>query len=179
MKRLTQERVRELFDYVDGNLIWKIDKRKIRKNDIVGYINSVGYLAANIGYEKYLVHRLIWFYFNGYFPENDIDHIDRNKLNNKIENLREVTRSCNLRNTGNRTNNISGVKGVSWKNNHKKWHARIMVKYKDKFLGYHNDFNEAVLARLAAEQCLDWQGCDSSSPAYAYAIRNKLIRSKP
>jgi len=115
---------------------------------------------------------------NGYFPENDIDHINMIKHDNRIENLREVSRSCNIRNSGNRKCNTSGVKGVHWVNRFKKWQSRIGIDKLRFSLGYYNDFNNAVLARLTAEICLNKQECKAYSPAYKYAIKHNLIRRK-
>ena len=75
---------------------------------------SAGYCAINVDGNSYKRSRLVWLYHNGYFPEHNIDHINRNRWNDKIENLREVTQQCNLRNCGNLKNNTSGVKGVYW-----------------------------------------------------------------
>lgn len=179
MKRLTQERVRELFDYRDGNLIRKVAQSNcVKIGDTAGSL-SYGYLETGVDGGRYMVHRLIWLWHHGYLPENNIDHIDRIKSNNKIENLREASQSCNLRNCGNFKHNTSGIKGVFWDKIQEKWRSSIKVMGNNKDLGRYGDKNEAVLARLAAEQCLHWEGCDSSSPAYKYAIKNKLIRSKP
>jgi len=117
---------------------------------------------------KYQAHRLAWLYVYGYLPENDIDHIDRIKGNNRIENLREVSKVCNLRNTGNIRSNTSGVKGVSFINKKHKWQAQIMINRTSFHLGYFTSFTEAVCHRLAAEQCVDWEGCDSSSPSFVF-----------
>ena len=178
---LTYERVRELFDYRDdGFLIWKIRKSNNTKaGDIAGTSNRNMYSDVMIDRKAYKAHRIIWLWHHGYMPEGDLDHINRIKHDNRIENLREVSRQCNIRNTGNQKNNKSGVKGVwshkSWDN---KWRTEIMINRKTHNLGEFNCFDEAVLHRLAAEQCLNWEGCDSSSPAYRYAVRNGLARRR-
>lgn len=171
---LTQKKVKELFRYEDGNLI----RRKATCNctkvgDIAGSLGYNGYVITMIDRKTYYNHRLIWLFHNGYFPENDIDHIDRNKSNNRIENLREVSRTCNSKNTGNRSTNRSGVKGVSWSKDCNKWMVRITVNYKDHYIGVFESFAEAVYHRLAVEQCLGWDGCDLNSPAYEY-INNTI-----
>ena len=79
-----------------------------------------------------------------------------------------ASQSCNLRNTGNFAHNTSGVKGVSWSKLTNKWEACIKINRKKKHLGMYKNFDDAVCARLAGEQCLDWEGCDSNSPAYLY-----------
>lgn len=175
----SQERLKELFEYrEDGQLIRKIRvSNNTNAGDIAGSMDPDGYLSVRVDNIHYYVHRLIFIWHKGYNPENDIDHHpDRTRSNNRIENLREATRSCNVRNTGNFSNNTSGVKGVCWVTARSKWFSFITVTGKRKWLGYYKDFNEAVLSRLSSEQCLNWEGCDSSSPAYKYAIENKLIK---
>ena len=177
---VSYELVRELFDYrSDGCLIWKVSKaRRIAIGDIAGSVNTCGYHQVTIDKKTYKAHRLIWLWHHGYMPEGDLDHINRIKSDDRIENLREASKQCNARNSKNRINNTSGVKGVS---PHKcrsgmwKWKAGITVMYKSWYLGVYSSFDEAVLARLNAEQFLGWESCDSYSPAHQYALENCLI----
>ncbi len=169
-KKLTQEKLKELFFYdpLVGYFTRKCDRgNRWYKGDIAGYIGD-RYLRIQIEGKNYQAHRLAWLYVYGYFPESDIDHIDRNKTNNKIANLRGVSRSCNIRNTGNTVTNTSGVKGVSYYKSRNRWVVRIRNGKIEKHVGYYKNFDNAVCARLAAEQCLNWSNCDSSSPAYQY-----------
>lgn len=83
-------------------------------------------------------HRLAWLYIHGYFPEYGIDHKDRVTYHNWIDNLREATQQCNMRNTANSKNNTSGIKGVSFNKKRNKWSAYIMVNYVKKISGYIN-----------------------------------------
>ena len=171
---LTQARVRELFDYRDdGKLIWKIKVKAVCVGDIAGGDNNNSYTQIGIDGKPYLSHRVIWLWHHGYIPEHELDHINRKPWDNRIENLREVTHSCNLRNSGNRKDTTSGVKGVYWHAKGKKWQAQIKVAGMAIGLGLHKDFIEAVCHRLAGEQALNWAGCDSSSPAYQY-VREQL-----
>ncbi len=175
-KKLTQKRVRELFDYKDGSLFWKKPpKCQVKIGDEAGSMHWSGYRIVRVDRRLYLSHRMIWLYLHGYFPEDGLDHIDKNKLNNRIENLREVSQVCNSRNCGNFKHNKSGVKGVHWAKANNRWISSIRVFRKSYHIGSYKDFNEAVLHRFAAEQCLGWHGCDSTSPAYLYAIKNNLI----
>lgn len=173
MKTVTQERLKELFEYSDGDLIRRISVGNNAPAGVkVGSTRESGYLSVVVDCKRYLVHRLVYMYHHSYMPEGEIDHIDRDRSNNRIENLREVSRTCNLRNTGNPITNTSGVKGVSYNKVSGKWRARMSINNVDKFIGYHKDFEEAVLHRLAAEQCLGWDGCDDNSPAYRYYKEN-------
>jgi len=121
--------------------------------------------------ESYQAHRLSWVYYYGVFPDDFLDHINRDPSSNQISNLREVSQQCNIRNTGNSKRNTSGIKGVRWVKPNKRWAAFIVVSQKNISVGYYKLFSNAVCARLAAEQCLGWSGCDSSSPAYKYVCK--------
>jgi hypothetical protein len=171
MKKLTQKRLKELlrYDPATGIFRWKIsNSNRIKIGNITGCITKYGYLEIVIDKKNYKSHRLAFLYMNGYFPENDIDHINRLKTDNRWINLREVSRQCNIRNSNNYRTNTSGIKGVSWHNPSNKWMSYIYINNKRKNLGYYKSFDNAVCARLAGEQCLDWAGCDSNSLAYQY-----------
>ena len=167
---LTQERVRELFDldYETGVLRWRVNRRRARMGDIAGNSTGRGYYQVTIDYNTHLLHRVIFLYAFGYLPEHHVDHISQDKSDNRPCNLRDVTPQCNIRNTGLRSDNKSGVKGVSQLRKSGDWCPRIGVSGKDRNLGHHKDFTEAVAHRLAAEECLDWAGCDSNSSAFLY-----------
>ena len=174
---ITYERIHEVLSYTpfDGLFRWKsTTSTKIKIGDIAGSMSVHGYINIKVDKVSYRAHRLAWLYVYGYMPENDIDHIKRVRHDNRIRRLREVTDQCNARNCGNPTNNISGIKGVSEAKD--KWAANIRIDRKLKHLGYYEEFDNAVCARLAAEQCVGWEGCDSSSPAYQY-VQNNIQRS--
>lgn len=136
----TQDLLRELFEYRDGNLYWKVLKAKnVKIGDIAGYVKGDGYRSTMINGKNYLVHRLIFLYHHGFLPEF-IDHIDRNRSNNDISNLRESTRQENYWNAkktkfygGKPTS--SEFKGVYWDKPREKWQAQIMIDGKNKRLG--------------------------------------------
>ena len=97
-------------------------------------------------------HRLAWFYVYGSWPNDQIDHINRNKTDNRIANLREVTNKQNQQNASKRSDNTSGHPGVSWYKRDSKWQARIKHNQKDTHLGYFENLEEAIAARKAAEK---------------------------
>jgi len=176
MKDITRKQLKENLDYnkKTGDLIWKISRPGVKKGTIAG-TNNNGYINVRIFRKAYGAHRLIWLWMTGYLPKGiDIDHKDRIRYHNWWSNLRLSSRQCNIRNTGNRKNNTSGIKGVYWDKIIKKWGAYIIVNYKQKNLGKYLDFDNAVCARLAGEQCLGWSGCDDNSPAYQY-VKEMLI----
>lgn len=164
---LTQARVKELFDYVDGDLIRKVRTSNcINIGDVAGGPDTHGYLQTTVDGRRRLNHRIIWLWHHGYTPEGMIDHRDQDHRNNRIDNLREVSRMCNMLNSK-QQNSSSGVKGVYWRKDTRKWRAQVVYGTKA-HLGSFKDFTEAVCHRLAAEQCLNWGVCDDNSPAYQY-----------
>ena len=171
---ITYERLKELLHYSpdSGIFTWKLSTaRCIKPGDIAG-CKSLGYIRIRIDGKIYQAHRLAWLYHYGEWPKYGLDHINRIKDDNRIENLRDVDQYENMRNTGNPSDNTSGIKGISWHKKANKWMARIAVNGKDKHLGLYKSFHNAVCARHVAETCLGWQGCDSSSPAYQWVQEN-------
>lgn len=110
---------------------------------------KIGRLA---GYQQILAHRVIWALCNGEWSNQQIDHINGDKIDNRIENLRSVTNQENGRNASRRSDNTSGVVGVGWFKRASCWRAQIRVNGKDIHLGSFQDFNAAVSARKKAEQ---------------------------
>lgn len=82
----------------------------------------------------------------------EIDHKDRNPLNNRRNNLRQVTHRSNIYNNPKQTNNTSGIVGVSWRKDRNRWRAHIKVNQKYKNLGHFINFDDAVEARRKAEE---------------------------
>lgn len=149
---LTQQQIKNIFQYKDGDLIWKISKGKRGKiGSIAGSINSEGYLRICIDKKQYKVHRLVYLYHHGYLP-NVIDHIDRNRLNNKIENLREATTAQNNANSKIRKDNTSGLKGITWHKASNKWCAQLMVNCKQNHIGLFFNIEDAQAAYLQARR---------------------------
>lgn len=171
---LTQKRLKEVLKYDPEAGIFTrritISSRAL-VNSVAGYTNGNGYQRIRLDGGDYMLHRLAWLYIHGYFPEADIDHINRKRDDNRIINLREVSRTCNLRNAGIRSDNVSGVKGVCWSTRAAKWMAQIQINRKTLILCHSSNFLEAVCHRLVAEQAENWEGCDSSSPAHNYAMK--------
>lgn len=165
---LSYKLVRKLFKYDDGNLIWKVSKGSVKAGSIAGCITFNGRFCVKINEKQYLIHRVVWLYHYGYMPENFLDHIDRNPLNNRIENLREASKSCNAINCDLHSNNTSGIKGISFYKSLNKWKVTITSNKKQHYLGIFKNFDEAVCYRLAAEQCFGWDNCNSNSSAYKY-----------
>lgn len=179
-QKLTQRRLKDALHYNPETGVWAwliSTARRIEIGDIAGHINAKdGYRRIKIDGSLYLSNRLSFFYMEGYFPENDVDHINRIRHDDKWLNLREVSRQVNIRNCGIRKTNKSGVKGVLWVKERLKWAVSITVNYKKYSLGRYKDFEEAVFVRFAAEQCLGWDSCDAMSLTRLYLISNNLIK---
>lgn len=157
----TSQWLRKNFTYKDGQLLAKKSTNYLRtKGNPIGGVKGNGYHMSNIGRGSYYTHRLIWTYFNGPIAEGlEIDHINRNPVDNRISNLRLVTRSQNNFNQSLRSNNKSGHRGVGWCATTGKWRARIKVDKSEKFLGYFDDKADAIIARQEAERELGIFSC--------------------
>ena len=143
---LTKDLLHELFDYNDGQLIWKVDRGTYKiKGRIINTKSSHGYIIVGINNRRYYVHRLIYMYFNGSTNGKQIDHINRIRDDNRIENLRLVTHQ---ENHFNRT----GVHGYYWHKDNKKWSSQIVVGDKSIFLGLYEIENDARNAYLTAKK---------------------------
>ena len=123
---------------------------KVIKN--IGHITTCGYRIFYKKKKPYLEHRVIWEKHNGKIPKGlEIDHINHDRLDNRIENLRLVTKQENQRNAKRRIDNTSGVTGVVWRNENKRWYAQIGIDGKNIHLGCFSEFSDAVNARKNAE----------------------------
>lgn len=176
---LTQLRLKELLNYdpKSGIFRWLVSRGRVRRGGQAGCVKPDGYCYIGVDGKIYKASRLAWLFVEGYSPEHEIDHINRLRHDDRWKNLRHVSRQCNLRNCGNFRHNTSGVKGIYWDRWREKWRAQINVNNKQHHLGYYNDFDDAVCARLAAEQCLGWKVCDSSSPAYQF-VKSEIQRGQ-
>jgi len=140
---VTAETLQSLFDYSNGNLIWKVNKGRSKKGTIAGSRDTKGYMQLKLNQKVYRLHRLIWLWHGKELPEQ-IDHIDRNPLNNKIENLRAATPSENQWNTDRACN------GVGFHKASNKWRARIKINNKEIYLGVFSDIEQARQVREEA-----------------------------
>jgi hypothetical protein len=171
-RKLTQERLKELLDYNPDTGVFT---RKVRqsgnaKEGAIAGSNTTGYIRIGVDGPEYAAHRLAFLWMEGYFPENEVDHIDRNPSNNRWNNLREVSHQCNVRNVGIRKDNTSGIPGVGWDSKGACWRAYIKLSKKLKHLGGSKDFSEAVRIRWKAEVDNDFPTCNSTSPAYQHLL---------
>ena len=146
---LTQDRVKELFEYKDGKLYSKVNRTRLRIGDEVGGVcPTTGYFRLRIEQKRYKRSRIIFLYHNGYMPKV-VDHINGNTTDDRIENLREADFYTNQYNAKLRKDSTSGIKNVHWSKSHNKWQVRICIDGKRKGLGYYDDLE---LAALVAEE---------------------------
>lgn len=152
---MNQGLVKSLFNYVPstGKLYWSNPTSKIIKpGSEAGCISSRDkYVTIVIHGKRYMAHRLIWLYMTGSYPENQIDHINHNRSDNRWSNLRDVTHRENHQNRPMSKANKSGVVGVSWDKARNRWGASIKVENKKVHLGRFKDKEEAIKARKDAE----------------------------
>lgn len=166
---ITQKRLKELFNYKDGLLIRKIStSNRVKIGDTAGYVRHSGYREVSVDGKSYLNHRLIYLYHNGYMPEKNIDYINKKPGDDRIENLREVSQVCNLRNSNTSYRSKTGIKGVMYSKRDGIYLSQVVINGVTKHIGSSKSLLEAACLRLVAEQCLSWGSCDSSSPAYQY-----------
>ena len=129
---LTQEEIYTLFEYRDGILYWKVSRGVSKKGKIAGTLCD-GYCKITFKKKIYFRSNLVWIYFHGELPDEEIDHQDRNRLNDNIKNLREASHAQQNYNKSKATRNKSGYKGVRKVNS--KWVAYITVNKKQIILG--------------------------------------------
>ena len=138
---------------IGGCKIW--NKRYAGKE--AGGIDQTGYRGVKIYNQTIHAHRIIWCWVHGEWAEC-IDHINGNPLDNRICNLRSVTREINQRNQKLHKSNTSGRAGVSWNRFTQKWVAQVGHRGSSIYLGSYDDFEVAVIARSAAEKVLGFTG---------------------
>lgn len=115
-----------------------------------GCRNGNRYVMIQYGRKTVPAHRLAWRIMTGKWPENEIDHINRDKGDNRFENLREAERFENARNVGKTRRNTSGYKGVTWEKRRRVWVANIGYEGKLRYLGTFPTREEAYSAYVAA-----------------------------
>ena len=152
---ITQERLKELLNYDPVSGVFT-RAAYIRGGGKVGSMvgKSVGssqYRSVCVDGKSYLLHRLAWLYVYGKWPAEFIDHINMDKLDNRISNLREASKLLNNLNTGLRKDNTTGYKGVSFDKSRGMFVAHIRVDTKLRSLGY---FNSAISASRMYQDAL-------------------------
>jgi hypothetical protein len=135
MIEYTQDLVKKHIRYEDGNLYWiDFSIRPTAKTGPIGYKCKSGYVVIKFMKKTTTVHRIIFLYHHGYLPKG-IDHINGDKSDNRIENLRDASHCQNMWNVKKKAANTSGYKGVSFHKPAKKWISQIKKDNKHYYLG--------------------------------------------
>jgi hypothetical protein len=165
-KEIDPKIIKELLDYdpETGKLFWKkrlhgtFDKRgvnifntKFAGKEALTTKTTHGYHDGTIFNKKYSAHRIAWVLYYGEWPKGHIDHINHNGRDNRIKNLRDVTRSENMRNAQLSGSNTSGVTGVYYRKSEKRWIAAIGSGSKFVHIGIFKNKDDAISARKKAE----------------------------
>ena len=151
---ITQKRLKELLKYSPdtGELVWVAQSsNRIKVGEVAGTMLTNGYLNISIDGQRYRAHRLAWLYVYGDLPINQIDHINRNKIDNRIVNLREVSNKENHRNMPLQRNNKTRISGVGWCRSQGRWRSHITVDGRFIHLGYRDSMLDAAAIRKSAE----------------------------
>lgn len=148
--------IKELLSYDEetGNLIWNVRvSSKSAAGSIAGW-NSNGYMALSINKTMYYCHRIAWAIYYGEWPSDLLDHINTNKSDNRISNLRIANTSQNAENKRNAQSNnkTSGLLGVHFNKKANLWSAQLVSKGKHFWLGSYQTAEEASLAYINAKR---------------------------
>ena len=153
---ITQEYIKSVlhYDQDTGIFTWKVNKSNMKIGSVAGNKHNSGYTYIKLDKKLYAAHRLAWIYIYGKSPVHYIDHINGNKMDNRLFNLREATNFQNQCNRKLNKNNTSGVKGISWDKQYNKWKVRLSVNSKKIILGRFYDFFEACCIVYSARNKL-------------------------
>jgi len=144
-----------------------------------GWRHSAGYVSIKIDGAEYLAHRLAWLYAHGEWPEHEVDHINGDRADNRLANLRAVDKQTNSQNQSLRVTNTSGVMGVHQDRRRGGWKAEICFKGKNIYLGNFPSLDCAAAARHGAQRALGFSaghGKPRTADYYKPRVRNPAKR---
>jgi len=169
-EKLTQVKLKELLHYDPntGDFTWKYRLHGLPVGVIAGTINSDGYGRIKINGFEYATAILANLYMEGFIPENQMDHKNRIRHDDRWDNLREASRQCQVRNRGLFKRNKSKIAGVLRHKKNNNWVARICVNYNQMHLGSFKNKIDAAMARWEAEKEYGFSNCLTDSSAYLY-----------
>jgi hypothetical protein len=151
-------RTRLKYDEKTGNLFWlgcgSMPKKWTARwaNKPASSLAGNGYIQIKIGKKSLIAHRVCWALHYGEWPDGSIDHINGIRSDNRIENLRVVSRQTNQRNMKKYSTNKSGIVGVVRDTNRNKWYAYITIGNRKKNIGRFICLGQAIRARKEAEK---------------------------
>lgn len=154
--KLKQYSLCETFDYKEGHLYRRLQTQGSRIGKIFGALSGKRkgrhseYITGHFNGKQCLEHRLIWELCNGEIPKDaEIDHLDHDGTNNKLSNLRLVTRRLNARNLPLFRINKSGICGVYWSKHRKIWIAQVWTNNASRYLGSFDNLFDAAACRIS------------------------------
>jgi hypothetical protein len=150
---LTAERLRELlaYDPETGAFTWLVSlSRNVPAGRRAGSVRRDGYAQVCIGGVRYMAHTLAWFYVHGEWRVGGLDHVNGDRADNRLANLRRSSPAQNSANSRCHADNVSGFKGVSWHKPTSRWNARIRTGGVNRSLGYFDTPEEAHAAYAKA-----------------------------
>lgn len=136
----------------NGCFAWKVKRGSCAVGKVAGTTDSKGYLQIGFQGTLYLAHRLAWYWRYGEWPSGPIDHINRVKTDNRLENLRLSSHKENCQNVGATKRSKSKIRGVDFHVKTGKWRATIRLNNKAKHLGLFDTAENAAMARKKAEE---------------------------
>lgn len=158
---MTPERLRELLHYdpETGSFTWSVERRrKVQKGSQAGCQNKLGYVVIRVDGKLYLAHRLAWLYTYNEWPPRFIDHINANKSDNRLCNLRLACDSINAQNIvcakSHSSSGVLGVRRYVRRDGSISWRASIRHEGKNKYLGCYNTLDEAQSVYIATKRQL-------------------------
>jgi hypothetical protein len=147
---LTQNRLKELLFYDSGTGLFVRNtspSNNVKIGDIAGSKQKNGYYMISVDGKKYYSHRLAWLYMFGKFPDKFIDHINQDKSDNRISNLRNVTKSLNSINTPVRSHSQIGYKNIQLDKRDNMYSVVFVRNKKTNYLGRFSNIEEAIAKR--------------------------------
>ena len=147
-------RVRDVSFFTDGQKsalhCMRVWNSKFANKPALNFKNDAGYMTGRIFYKLYRAHRVAWALHTGSWPLHEIDHVNGKRSDNRFTNLRDVTHQENGKNCARSSDNQSGVTGVHWDKRRLVWLVSIKAEGVSKFLGYFENIEDAIAARVNA-----------------------------
>lgn len=163
---MEESKISDLLCYcpASGAFLWRENvSSRAMKGNVAGTLAGCGYKTVSVGGVKYYAHRLAWFIHYGEWPKHQIDHINGERGDNRISNLRDVTNRENSKNKRLRSDNTSGHIGVYWHKRANKWMASIKGDERQIHLGLYENKEDAISARVKAANSLGYHKNDGRS----------------
>ena len=166
---MDQVTLKKHLTYKEGHLWWVQPPKFLTylQGKSFGQLTDDGYIRGSLLGNRYFEHRLVWLYHYGVWPREFLDHINRTRNDNSIENLREANRSQNGHNTTSKPGSSSKYLGVGWHKGNNKWISRLRINGKLHHLGYFGKESDAADAYTLAKARMT---CDAAIAAHGITL---------